>query len=54
VFRRERDKFNAAIFFGFLRDLRHVSMRSVRRVAVIADNAKYHHSRLHIPGEVGH
>jgi transposase len=49
VFRQERDKFNAATFFGFLRDLRRVSMRRGRRVVVIADNAKYHHSGLHKP-----
>jgi transposase len=49
VFRQERDKFNAATFFGFLRDLRRVSIRRGRRVMVIVDNAKYHHSRLHKP-----
>jgi transposase len=47
LFRQERDKFNGATFFDFLRDLRRASIRSGRRVVVIVDNAKYHHSRLH-------
>lgn len=47
VFRPERDRFNAVTFLGFLRDLRRVSMRCGRRVVVITDNARYHHSRLH-------
>ena len=47
VFRQERNKFNGSTFFGFLRDLRRVSIRGGRRVVVIADNAKYHHARLH-------
>jgi len=47
VFRQERNKFNGSTFFGFLRDLRRVSIRSGRPVVVIADNAKYHHARLH-------
>jgi transposase len=47
VFRREEDRFNGATFFGFLRDLRRTSIRTGRRIVVITDNAKYHHSRLH-------
>ena len=46
-FSREADKFNAATFFTFLRLPRRVSVRKGRRVVVIADNAKYHHARLH-------
>jgi transposase len=30
-----------------LKMLRHASIRSGRRVVVIADNAKYHHAKLH-------
>jgi transposase len=47
VFRQERDKFNGATFLVFLRELRRTSIRSGRRVVVIADNARYHHSALH-------
>jgi len=47
VFRREKDQFNGATFFGFLRALRRTSIRGGRRVVVITDNAKYHHARLH-------
>lgn len=49
LFRQEPDKFNGPTFLGFLRDLRRVSLRAGRRVVVIADNAQYHHSRLHRP-----
>jgi hypothetical protein len=34
-------------FFAFMKMLRRASMASGRRVVVIADNAKYHHARLH-------
>jgi hypothetical protein len=46
-FRREADKFNALTCWEFLKDLGAVSTRADRRVVVIADNAKYHHARLH-------
>jgi transposase len=46
-FRREADKFNALTCWEFLKDLRAVSVDADRRVVVIADNAKYHHARLH-------
>jgi transposase len=46
-FRRETDKFNAQTCWEFLKDLRAISMGADRRVVVIADNAKYHHARLH-------
>lgn len=46
-FRRETGKFNAVTCWQFLKDLRAVSTRTARRVVVIADNAKYHHARLH-------
>jgi len=47
VFRREEEKFNAMTFLGFLKHLRLVSSLSGRRVAVIIDNARYHHAALH-------
>src|SRR5438876_513924 len=46
-FRRETGKFNALTCWQFLKDLRAVSTRTPRRAVVIADNAKYHHARLH-------
>jgi transposase len=47
VFRREEEKFNAMTFLSFLKHLRLVSSHSGRRVVVIIDNARYHHSALH-------
>ena len=47
VFRREEEKFNAMTFLSFLKHLRLVSSHSGRRVAVIIDNARYHHAVLH-------
>ena len=46
-FRREAGKFNAVTCWQFLKDLHARSTRTARRVVVIADNAKYHHARLH-------
>ncbi len=46
-FRRERGKFNGVTCWQFLKDLWAVSTHTARRVVVIADNAKYHHARLH-------
>jgi len=46
-FRCETGKFNAVTCWQFLKDLRAASTRTARRVVVIADNAKYHHARLH-------
>jgi len=46
-FRRETGKFNGATFFAFLKALYRVSATGSRRVVVIADNARYHHARLH-------
>jgi len=47
VFHREEKKFNAVTFLTFLKQLRQNSSRSRRRVVVIADNARYHHAKLH-------
>jgi DDE superfamily endonuclease len=45
--KREEKVFDAETFWRFLKLLRQVSSRSGRRVAVISDNAKYHHALLH-------
>ena len=44
---RETGKFNAETFWEFMKQLQQVSRIGGRRVAVIADNARYHHARLH-------
>src|ERR1700684_3556440 len=54
VFRLETGKFNGASFLQFLQQLRSASRRTRRRVVVISDNARYHHSRLHRPGREQH
>jgi len=46
-YRREPDKFNGETFWEFMKQLRKASCHSGRRVVVIADNAAFHHSRLH-------
>ena len=44
---RAKGRFDAQTTWEFLRQLRLRSLRSGRRVIVIADNAKYHHAKLH-------
>lgn len=44
---REENKFNADTYLGFMKYLRQVSSHSQRPVVVVADNARYHHARLH-------
>lgn len=46
-YRRETGKFNGETFWGFMKQLRKASCHAGRRVVVIADNATFHHSRLH-------
>jgi transposase len=46
--RRETGRFNGSSFWEFLQQLQAGSTETGRRVVVIADNAKYHHSRLHL------
>jgi transposase len=46
-FRRETGKFNALTRWEFSKELRTLSTRRLRQAAVIADNARYHHARLH-------
>lgn len=46
VYRREPGKFNAESFGKFLKQLRKASCQSGKKVAVIIDNARYHHATL--------
>jgi transposase len=48
VSRRETGRFNGPSFWEFLQQLQAASAETGRRVVVIADNAKYHHGRLHL------
>ena len=43
----ETDKFNALACWQFLKHLRAAGTRAGRRVGVTADNARFHHARLH-------
>jgi transposase len=47
VRRREEERFNAATFWAFLKQLKRVSAKTGRRTVVILDNARYHHAKLH-------
>lgn len=47
VTRRESGRFDGQTYWDFLRQLERCSRVSGKRVVVIADNAKYHHAKLH-------
>lgn len=47
VFSRETNRFDAQTTWSFLNLLRQRSRRAGRAVALIIDNAKYHHANLH-------
>ncbi len=47
IYAREEEKFNAQSCWQILKQLRHKSLRSGKRVVIITDNAKYHHALLH-------
>ena len=47
LYRRETDRFNAVSFWSFLQELWSRSQSPGKEVAVITDNARYHHARLH-------
>jgi len=47
VYKRETNSFNAETYWGFMKKLRQRSCHSGRRVLVLADNARYHHAKLH-------
>jgi transposase len=54
VYRREAGSFDAATCHAFLRQLRDATRRGRRKVVVIADNAAYHHARLHRSWRAAH
>lgn len=47
LYRRETDRFHAVSFWSFLQELWSGSQNPGKQVAVIIDNARYHHARLH-------
>ena len=47
VFRREENKFNGETFHSFLKYLRRITAPCKRKIIIIIDNARYHHTRLH-------
>lgn len=47
VCQRETNSFNAQSYWKFMKKLRQISCHTGRRVLVLADNARYHHAKLH-------
>ena len=47
AYKRETNSFNAQTYWVFMKKLRQISCHSGRRVLVLADNARYHHAKLH-------
>lgn len=47
IFAYERGSFNARSTWDFLKKIRRAACHSGRKVALIIDNAKYHHAILH-------
>jgi len=47
VYARECDRFNAQTFWEFMKLLQDRSRLDGKRVVFIADNAKYHHAKMH-------
>jgi len=47
VYKRESNSFNAETYWSFMKKLRQTSCHSGRRVLILADNARYHHAKLH-------
>ncbi len=54
VYRREEGSFDGATFHGFLEHLWKAVRQGRRRAVVIADNAGYHHAKLHKPWRDDH
>ena len=48
VYRRIDTKFNAETCYSFLKYLRKITAPSKRKISLIADNARYHHAKLHM------
>lgn len=47
IFTAENESFNAISCWKFLKQLRKATCHSGRKVAIITDNARYHHAKLH-------
>ena len=47
IFTAENESFNAISCWKFLKQLRKAACHSGRKVAIITDNARYHHAKLH-------
>ena len=47
VYKRESNSFNAETYWNFMKKLRQISCHAGRRVLILADNARYHHAKLH-------
>lgn len=47
LYKRETNSFNTETYWVFMKKLRQISSHSGRRVLVLADNARYHHAKLH-------
>ena len=47
LYKRETNSFNAETYWRFMKKLRQISSHAGRRVLVLADNARYHHAKLH-------
>jgi hypothetical protein len=45
--KRKTNSFNAETYVDFMKKLRQISSHLWRRVLVLADNARYHHAKLH-------
>lgn len=54
VFRMQPGKFNGDTFGTFLQGLWRSSWQARRQVVVLADNASYHHSKVHRPWRDAH
>ena len=54
LFAREANRFDALTVWAFLQLLQRRTYQSRRRAVVIADNAKYHHAKLHQPWRQAH
>jgi len=47
LIQREENKFNGQTFWNFLQQLEIVSKRKGQKIALITDNARYHHAKMH-------
>lgn len=54
VFHMHPGNFDGESFWSFLKELWRSSWQAGRQVAVIADNASYHHSKMHRPWRDAH